>query len=288
LSFRSMELQELIQFMKRKWQTVVLFMLSFAVLAFAFSIVQPQKYKSEQRFLVVASYAEDVDPYAATRSTEYIANLLSEVMYSQDFLDQVLHSGYAVDASLFPELPKKRQKAWKKTISTRVLGDTGILDVSVYHTNRATTEQLALAVGQVLRTQHSKYHSRGGSLTIQTIDAPITSLHPVEPNLLLNTGIGLALGLIAGLAFIYLFPKKELVLYTKEQYRLVVPQEPVWTEPIAKPKPQVAFQPAPMPIMAQMYESAEFKYPAGSAEEQSTEIGYSTPNPEPPLNLPIG
>jgi capsular polysaccharide biosynthesis protein len=261
-----MEINEIMTFLKRKWLTVALFALSMASLAFVFSIVQPQKYRAEQRFLVVQTYAEDVDPYAASRSTEYLTNLFSEVMYSQSFMNQVFAAGYGVDKTSFPTQDKKLKKAWQKTIRTRVLGDTGILDVSVYHKDRYQAEQLALAVGQVLRTKHTQYHGRGRALQIQIIDQPIVSLRPVQPNILLNTAAGLVLGMIAGLAFIYLFPKRELRL-RRDPYDLTVPSIDALGEPIAMPD--------------------QFRRKSARLTRMQPEVGYAVAATEPPQNLPI-
>lgn len=285
-----MELQEMKTFLKQKWQTVALFMMVFAVLAFVFSVVQPQKYRSEQRFLVVSKYAEDVDPYAATRSTEYLANLLSEVVYSQNFLSQVMASGYALEQDIFPEDAKKRKKAWNKSLRTRVLGDTGILEITLYHRDRFVTEQLALAVRDVLRAEHAQYHSRGDSTTIQVIDQPITSLRPVQPNILLNTAAGFVLGILAGLAFIYLFPSREFSLIGGEDVSTFVHglSDDDWSAPVATPnlvEPSFA-SPEPAPVMASgsVYEPSEMKTPSFISDTEEPEIGYQA---DPPSNLPI-
>lgn len=243
-----MELQEITQFIKRKWQTVVAFTLVFAALALVVSVALPQKYKAEQRLLLVQSYAEDVDPYAATRSTEYLTNLLTEVMYSEKFLTDVTQSGFGVSEDLFPELPKKRKNFWEKTLRTRVVGDTGIIEVNIYHTDQYTADQLALAVGHVLRDSHGNYHSRGNAVVIQTIDQPTVSPRPVQPNIPLASGAGAVLGFIAGLSFIYLFPRKEVFfLKNDEQYRLSPARDHDWSKPIAEPR--------------KFYEESTIKYP---------------------------
>lgn len=293
-----MDLKELLSFLKKKWQTVALFTLAFATFAFIFSVAQPQKFRSEQRFLVVSKYAEDVDPYAATRSTEYLTNLLSEVVYSQNFLNSVIDSGYALGEDIFPELPKERKKAWKKSIKTRVIGDTGILDITVYHKKRFVTEQLALAVGEVLRTEHGNYHSRGSAVTIQIIDEPITSLRPVQPNILLNTSVGLILGLISGLAFIYLFPKKEFHFIIRKQ-KLTEAGSPDWSNPIAIPGNVVveldeAIEEKHLDNLSEetqsekpefMYEASDLKSPSRKGLQDLGPLPYM--NIEPPENLPV-
>lgn len=217
-----METFELIQFIQRKWQTVLAFVIALTLLAMVGSLVQPQKYRAEQRFLVVQTYAEDVDPYAASRANEYLTGLFSEVMYSQSFMNQVFSAGYAVDRNSFPAEAKKLKKAWQKTVSNRVLADTGILEVYVYHVDRYQAEQIALAIGQVLRTKHGQYHGRGNLVSIQTIDQPIVSLRPVQPDVLLNSVVGALLGFVGGIAFVYAFPKRELRL--RRGQRLVSPK----------------------------------------------------------------
>lgn len=283
-----MELYEMAQFLKRKWQTVVLFMLVFSTLAFVFSVMQTQKYRSEQRFLVVSTYAEDVDPYAATRSTEYLTNLLSEVMYSQNFLNQVMDSGFALDTSIFPEDAKKRKKAWTKSLRTRVLGDTGILEVSVYHSDQFVTEQLALAIGSVLQTEHAQYHSRGEQTSISVIDQPITSLRPVQPNILLNTSAGFILGILAGLAFIYLFPQREFQFSNDDQpSRATSSNDQPWESTTSTMTPNFITA----DTFASLYEASEVKRPrlgrSDRVTDEQSEIGYTPARHEPPSNLPI-
>ena len=199
---------ELRQFISQKWQTLMTFVLVFVVFALMITVVQPKKYKSEQRFLVLQELAQDVDPYAATRSTEYITNLFSKVMYSQDFQDKVIASSSQLSEDLFASEPKERAKDWKKTVSTSVEGDSGILEVAIYFPDRFQARELSFAVANVLKSSHQNYHSRGDSIQIKTIDAPITSVLPDQPNVPLNLLAGLVLGIIFAGIFIFLFPSR--------------------------------------------------------------------------------
>jgi len=266
-------MQELKSVLKQKWQTVMVFVLLFAGLAFVVSVFLPQKYRSEQRLLLVQSYGQEVDPYAVTRSTEYLTGLLTEVMYSDKFINQVINSGFGVSEEVFPEVPKERKKFWKKTLRTSEKGDTGIIDISIYHENQYTTGQIAQAVGHVVTTQHGEYHSRGNSVQVQTIDPATTSESPVDPNIPLNTAAGAVLGTIAGLAFVYLFPRQEVnLLGALDEHKLVPAFEPDWSQPVAVPS-RTDF----------VYEESEIKSPLG-ARKQSEETVYT---PAPPTNLPI-
>ncbi len=258
-----MEIQELTSIIKRKWQTVLVFALVLGGLAFIVSVFLPQKFRADERLLLVQSHSADVDPYAATRSTEYLTGLFTEIMYSEKFVQQVVQSGFGVTQATFPSEAKEKREFWKKTLRVREKGDTGIIEISVYHQDKYLAEQLALAIGSVITNQHGEYHSRGNAVQIQTIDPVTVTEKPVEPSVPLNTLAGLGLGMIAGLAFIYLFPKKEVNFFAAyEPYNLVPAEEPNWNNPIAVPE----IQPA--------YESSELQTPIGSKNI-------------PPSNLPI-
>jgi len=261
-----MELTELTSLLKRKWQTLVVFMVVFTLIALFVSLVQTRKYRSEERFLVLQNYAEDVDPYAVTRSTEYLTGLLGEVIYSQSFMSKVIDQG--IPKSLFPSDEKKAQKAWKKMVRVRVLGDAGMLEVSVYNQDRFRADQIALAIGEVLQTNSSQYHSRGDSVVISVIDGPITSIKPVTPNVPLNTGAGMVAGLLMGLAFIYLYPSKELHFVPNVEFNAI--REHDWTQPMAQP----VLAETNLQLQPMMYESADLKHPGGNRSKDSLEIGF--------------
>lgn len=261
-----MELQELTQFLKKKWQILTAIVLVFVIIGVIASLAQPRKYRSEQRFLFVQQFDQDVDPYAASRSTEYLTNLMAEVMYSQLFFDQVVKSSITIDQSAFPLEAKDRQKAWKKTLRTNSHGDTGILDVTVYSKDRYQAEQISLAIAQVLKNNHGQFHSRGNSVAVQTIDSAITSLRPVQPNIPLNLGAGAVLGLILGLAFIYLMPDVEWTFGTfKRTPKMNPPREPDWAKPLAVPMAEVKQTVQLQSMPRSMYEEADVKLPRGAA-----------------------
>lgn len=261
-----MEMYELTTIMKRKWQTIVLFVLLFAGLAFVVSVFQPQKYRSEERLLIVQSYGAEVDPYAVTRSTEFLTGLFTEVMYSEKFIDQVINAGFGITEDVFPSVAKDRKKFWQKTLRTSEKADKGIIDVTIYHENQYIAGQLALAINHVLTNQHGEYHRRGNAVQVQTIDPPTTSETPVDPNIPVNTAAGLVLGFIAGLAFVYLFPQHEVDLIgSYEEHKLVPSFEPDWSRPVAIPSEREDA----------LYEVSEIKTPIGAS------------NAVPPNNLPI-
>ncbi len=205
-----MELNTFIYLIKTKLTTVLIFMGLFFVVGLGLTLVQPLKYSSSLRLLVVQDASGAVDPYTTTRANEYLSEILSKVSYSTSFLNQVLGTGLGVDASYFGNTNKKMAKTWAKTIDVKPVANTGIIAVTAYHPNRDQAERIARAVGNILITQNGNYHGLGDKVAIKLLDEPITSSYPVKPNLLINAGLSLLLGLIFALSFIYLFPEATL------------------------------------------------------------------------------
>lgn len=192
---------------RRKKQIIIAIMAIFFVLSLFFTAVQPFQYKSSIKLLVIQNFDKNIDPYAASRSNEYLSAILSKVAYSDSFLSQVLDSGFNIDKQYFPDDINDRVKEWGKMIDVQPVESTGIIDVSAYHTDKYQAEQIVRAIGRVLIEKNGDYHGYGDSVSVKSIEGPVTSKWPARPNLILNLAAALVLGLIAGLNYIYLFPE---------------------------------------------------------------------------------
>jgi len=158
--------------------------------------------------LVIQNFSNP-DPYLASKSTEYLSNILAKVIYSNSFFENVLESGYYINKNYFGQTVKEQMKIWAKTVSAKSMNDSGIIALNIYHTDRSQTELINRAVVFTLQTKHGLYHGGGENVSIKVIDEPITSNYPVKPNLVLNFGLALALGLVFSLIYIYLFPEEK-------------------------------------------------------------------------------
>lgn len=202
-----MELREFISLAFKKKVTIIFIVIIFLILAIILSLVQPFKYGASSQVLVIQNSANP-DPYATSKSAEYLSNILAKVISSNSFFNSVLDSGYFIDKNYFGQTVKAQMKIWNKTVSAKSLNDSGIISLTVYHTDRAQAELINRAVVYTLQTKHGLYHG-GGDISIKVIDEPITGNYPVQPNLILNFGLSLVLGLIFSLAFVYLFPEEK-------------------------------------------------------------------------------
>jgi capsular polysaccharide biosynthesis protein len=175
------------------------------------SFAQPLKYSSESRLLVVQNFPEETDPYAISKSNEYLTSILSKVISSNLFYEDIMDSGFLINRDYFSKNnnTKKEMKNWRKTVYAKPISDSGIIDIKVYHQNKEQLAQIANAINFILKSKHNFYHGAGNNITIKIIDKPIISTWPTKPNVLLNVIIAFIFALVLSLSYIYLFPEKK-------------------------------------------------------------------------------
>ncbi|PIT94276.1 hypothetical protein COT98_04490 [Candidatus Falkowbacteria bacterium CG10_big_fil_rev_8_21_14_0_10_39_9] len=201
-----MEFNDLI---KSKKQTLISFFLVFFLFGAIFTGLQTFKYGASSKLLVIQEGASGVDPFAVSRSVEYLSGLFSQVVYSSSFFNLVQDSGFNIDRAYFKGDSIKQMKLWQKTVSAKSVENSGVINISVYHPSAYQAKQIALAVNHVLMTQNSNYQGIGSSVKITVIDEPLVSNYPNQPNLLINFGLVVVLSLIFGLAYVYIFPEEK-------------------------------------------------------------------------------
>ncbi len=192
-----------------KKQTIIMAIIIFILIAIIFTAIQPFKYGSSFKLLIIHNFRTNTDPYIASKSNEYLSGILAKVIYSNSFFTKVAGTGFNIDEDYFGKDTKERIERWEKTVVAKAISDTGIISVDVYHPDRYQAEQIARAIVFSLQASHSLYHGYGDNVTIKVIDKPITSDWPIKPNIILNLVTAIAFGLILSLIYIYLFPETE-------------------------------------------------------------------------------
>lgn len=182
------------------WMPIVLFATVGFVLAIGISFLQPLRYSSTVRLLIIQDLGS-IDAYTASRSVERLAENLGTIIYTTTFFDQVMSAGFDIDKSIFPDQEYRRRKAWSKMVFTTVARGTGLLTISVYHPNVAQAQQIVNAIAYVLTQQASSYLS-GATVEIRVVDAPLNSRWPAKPNIPANAFSGLVLGGLAGVGYV--------------------------------------------------------------------------------------
>lgn len=188
---------------RRGWKRIFLFALLTAAFAAAVSFAFPLRYSSTMRLLIIQNQLSASDPYTAIKAAERISDNLAQILFTTDFYDQVMGAQFNVDETYFNGDERKRRRRWKDAISTRVLRGSGMLDVTVYHTDPEQAEQISQAIAFVLTTEGWEYVG-GGDLQVRVVDEPLTSRWPVRPNVPANAFMGFVLGGIAGTGYVFM------------------------------------------------------------------------------------
>jgi len=183
----------------RAWRMMLVSTLAGAVLALAFSMLQPLRYSATERILITQTNAAGFDPYTAIKSTERIAQNLSEIIYTSSFFNAVMAKAQ-VDASYFPSDEIDKRTKWKQTIETQVDTGTGLMSIIAYHPDRVQAIELSVRVAQELASAAPNYF--GYSVRVQIIDDPLPSRFFAKPDFLRNGLLGAVVGFLLASAWI--------------------------------------------------------------------------------------
>lgn len=182
--------------------------LSIIVVTVVVSLFMPQQYRAQAKLLVIQHQSQSLDAYLAAKSAEKVGKVLSEIVYSSSFFDEVWQAGFNIGTD-WGETPRDRRKIWKKRVSLNPIPQTSLIEINTYHTDGVSVEQLAQAMIYVLVERGSQYHGGGDQVQIKLVDKPIVSNYPVRPNLLFNALTALLIGLVISFIYVYLKPDKQ-------------------------------------------------------------------------------
>lgn len=204
-----MDTKDFIKLFKKRQTTVISITLIFVIIGLIITLVQPLKYSSKSRLLILQPNT-NADAYTVARSNEYVGGLISEVIYSGSFLDSLKNSNSIFDRNYFSGTYKENVKKWGKTVFARSSGSTGVIDIEVYHTNPEEAKRISLAINQLIISGQSPYKFNPETTKINVIDEPVVSSFPVKPNIPINFAISLIFGFLSACSYIYLFPKERV------------------------------------------------------------------------------
>lgn len=178
------------------------------------SVSQTPQYRSTVNLLVIQRQGTSLDAFSASRSAETIASLLSKIVYSTSFYDQLDDAGYGLVDIFTTENSAETKKKWEKAVDARATSN-GSLEIDVYHPNRDGAEAYALAIAHVLVNDGSEYHGGGSSVEIKMVDRPSTTLKPATPLIFQNVLLGFVGGVVVSISIlmvIYFYQQRKLAL----------------------------------------------------------------------------
>lgn len=205
-----MESNQFLNLIKTRKSTIISIALIFLILVLVVTFIQPLKYRATTKILITQNYGATADAYSVSRSNQFISSVLSQVIYSDLFFEDVLNSGFNIDNNIFSSDINKKKKQWQKMIKPIVINDSGMIVVHTYYQDKYQVGQINQAIAYTLKTKHNIYHGLGNRVNVKIIDKTIVSNFPVKPNVILNVVFGLVIGILLGIGFVYLYPNKKI------------------------------------------------------------------------------
>ena len=204
---RLFSVQDVIKPLVSSWGMLVLGTMLFALLVVGITLIQPLKYSSTVRLLVIQKSDSVVDPYTSSRGAEKIAQLITQIVHSDSFMEKDVSSGFQVRDDYGSDLDARRKK-WNKTIEARQVPETAIIELFVYHISVEQARNIVKAASTALQTKASEYHGAGENVQLREIDGAVVSRFPIKPNVILNAIAGVIIGLCVSGGFIVVRARK--------------------------------------------------------------------------------
>ena len=204
---RLFSVQDVIKPLVSSWGMLVLGTMLFALLVVGITLIQPLKYSSTVRLLVIQKSDSVVDPYTSSRGAEKIAQLITQIVHSDSFMEKVVSSGFQVRDDYGSDLDARRKK-WNKTIEARQVPETAIIELFVYHISVEQARNIVKAASTALQTKASEYHGAGENVQLREIDGAVVSRFPIKPNVILNAIAGVIIWLCVSGGFIVVRARK--------------------------------------------------------------------------------
>lgn len=196
-------------FNAKNLKTILFITIIVVISGLVISFIQTPKYKSSAKLLVIFSQ-KDMNPYTSAQTSNYIAGILEEVIYSDSFIDAVFKTNFDLTND-FSFSPEKKIKQWKKMVKPKLEDNKGIITIDVYHKDKEQANNFAQAISYTLITNHSLYHGSGENVVVKMISTPSVAEKWSQPNIGQNLLLSLIAGIFVGLTFIIIFPQQELL-----------------------------------------------------------------------------
>jgi capsular polysaccharide biosynthesis protein len=190
--------------------TLILTGLFVGSLGFVSLIVTSARYEVRTDFLVSQNSAESKDYYTLARSSDYIGKVLSEVIYSEKFINAAVETG-KVNQTLLPFDKSKRLIAWSEMVKVRREADLGIMKVTVLSNNNKEAQAVSEAVAEVLKNRNKEFLGTSDqSVTVAILSGPITDKNPNIGEIVTVLGSGFFFGVLLALFVLYLKSERKV------------------------------------------------------------------------------
>ena len=173
-----------------------------ATSSFVFLMMSQKKYKVETSYLIVQNQSGSQDFYTLSKSAEYLGKILSEAVYSELFIDEVVKT-QKVRTEFLPFERSEKLQYWSKLVMVSRSPEVGIFTVNVYNDNQKDALTISQAISDVLTIKNSLFRGDGQNVEVKILSGPIWRNNPSLASTMFVTISGFFSGLFLMLMIFY-------------------------------------------------------------------------------------
>ena len=182
-----------------------------ASLSFLFLVASEKNFKTNTDFLIIQNQTESQDFYSLFKSAEYVRDILSESVYSELFINEVIKTE-KVNSEFLPFDKRKRMKEWNKIVKVKSGSQPGIISVEVLGNSQKEVFNISESIIEVMITKNQIFRGEG-NLEVKVLSGPIIEKNPGMGDIVMAVIGGFALGFLISLIGIYYKEERDAELY---------------------------------------------------------------------------
>ena len=202
-----MTAEKIIYVAKNRKTSLVLGGLFFAAFSFLFLVYSQKNFKASSDVLITQNQTGYTDYYTLSKSADYLSSVITESIYSEKFLDEVIATKM-MNPDFLPQDKITRLKFWRNTIRTTKNASVGIIHLEVFANTQKQSMDISSAALSILTEKSSLFLGQGQSVDVKILSGPIWEKNPSLNSLILVTVGGFFIGIL--LIFIWLYYAEEI------------------------------------------------------------------------------
>lgn len=189
--------------MKKNAGMIILGGVLVGALSFAFLVFSQDNFKVTTQYLIVQDQKTGPqDFFSLSKSVEYTGKVMSEAVYSELFIDELVKTEKVNDEFL-PFNKKDRLKKWSEMVSVGRDPQLGLITVVVFHDRQSEALNISQGIIQVLVQKSYLFRGSGQDIDFRVISGPILEENPSLSQIAVAVAGGFALGMVVFLVWIY-------------------------------------------------------------------------------------
>lgn len=201
-----MTAEKILYLAKNRKGVLILGALFLAAISFFFLVVTQKSFKASSDVLITQNQTGYADYYTLSKSADYLSSVITESIYSEKFLDEVIATKM-MNPDFLPQDKVKRLKVWNDTVKTSKNTGIGIVRLEIFAASQKQAVDISNAVLSVITNKSSLFLGQGQNVEVKILSGPIWEKNPSLGNLILATVGGFVVGFL--LTFIWLYYKEE-------------------------------------------------------------------------------